>query len=145
VAQAVEPLGVGRLELVAGDDQDMVGQYAPVEVFQNGEGVRSRGRQERVGGAVEDLQRRDVRPEVTVQDEMFNSVGIGHECSRLALVPQPVGVADAVGAVQRAALDVVQTQPALAVLDHLPGTLGQAVDLMAGEQRYGGWHDESPE
>src|SRR5256885_11997918 len=42
---------------------------------------------------------------------------------------------DAVRAVQRAALNVVQAQPALAVLDHLAGTRRQALDLFGVQQR----------
>jgi hypothetical protein len=46
------------------NDQDIIGQPALVEVFQHREGVRPNNRQERIGGAVEQLDRRRVQLEV---------------------------------------------------------------------------------
>jgi len=81
------------------------------------------------------LNRSDVRLEVAVADQPFNRFGVGHQGTRLALVPQAVGMADAVSAIQRAALNVIQAQPALAVLDHLAGTRWQALSLFHVQQR----------
>ena len=97
--------------------------------------MRPDGRQERVRRAVEKLNRGDVRLEEAVADQPLNRFGVGHQGTRLALVPQAVGVPDAVGAVQRAALNVVQAKPALAVLDHLAGTRWQAFNLFPVQQR----------
>jgi hypothetical protein len=116
------------------------GQRAGIQVFQHREGVRPHGRQERIGRPVEDLQRRGVCPEVAVADQLLDGLGVGHEGTRLSLVPQSVRVPDAVGAVQRAALDVIQAQPALAVFDDIAGADGQAVYLVSAEERYGGGH-----
>jgi|GEM_PF-6507285 len=121
-AQLVEPVGVLGLEAVPRDHENVVGQPAGVQVFQHGEGVRSDRRQERLGRPVEQLHGRDVRREVAVPHQLLDRLGVGHERSRYPLIPQAVGVADAVCAVQRAALDVVEAEAALAVLDHLPCT-----------------------
>jgi hypothetical protein len=40
-----------------------------------------------------------VRLEVPVIDQFFDGLGVGHEGARLSLIPQTVGVADAVCAV----------------------------------------------
>jgi hypothetical protein len=133
VPELVEPLDVVGLHRVPGDDQHVVAQLALVEVFQHREGVRSDVRQKRVGGSVEHLNRRHVRLEVPVIDQFFDSLGVAHEGARLSLIPQPVGVTDAVGAVQRAPLDVVEAEAALAVLDDFPGTLRQSVDLFPAQ------------
>ncbi len=101
----------------------MVAQPVPVQVFKYGEGVRPDTRQEGVGGSVEELDRRHVRLEVAVSHQFIGCLSIRHECAGSSLAPQAVGVPDAVGAVQRAILDVVQAQAALSVLDHLTGTL----------------------
>ena len=76
-----------------------------------------------------------MRLKVTVADQPLHRFGVGHQGARLALIPQAVGVPDAVRAVQRAALNVVQAQPALAVLDHLAGTPPAGAHLFAVQQR----------
>jgi hypothetical protein len=122
--ELVKPVNVVGLELVARDDQDVVGQLALVQVFEHSEGVRPDLRQERIGRPVEQLDRRDMRLEVAVTDQLLNRLGVGHERDGLVLAPQAVGVPDAVGAAQRAALDVVETQAALPVLHYITGTVG---------------------
>lgn len=67
-------------------------------------------------------------------DQLLDRLGARHESTRHPLIPQAVGMPDAVRAVQRAPLDVVQAEPALAVLDHLTGTLRKPIDLLPGEQ-----------
>lgn len=47
-----------------------------------------------------------------MRDELFYRFSIGHEGARLPLVPKPVGMPDAVGTIEWAALDVIQAQPA---------------------------------
>jgi hypothetical protein len=122
------------------DDEDVVAKSAYIKVFEYSEGVRPDGRQARVGRAVEKLERRDVGLEVPVTDELIDSFSIAHQGARLALVPESVGVADAVGAVQRTPLHVVQTQPTLAVLNDLSGALGQPIDLVPAKQWDDGTH-----
>jgi hypothetical protein len=67
-------------------------------------------------------------------DELFDRFGVRHQGARLTLIPQAVGVPDAVGAVQRTALDVIQAQTALAVLDDFAGTAGEFSDLLSVKQ-----------
>src|SRR5208337_1678061 len=112
----------------------MVGKPTLVEVFEHGEGMRPDCWQERIGGPVKELDRRQVGLEVAVTDELLDGFGIAHQGARLALIPQSVGVPDAVGAVQRTALDVVEAQAALAVLDNLTGAIGQARELRLAQE-----------
>src|SRR5262249_14277887 len=123
VQETIQPLGVAGLELMPRDDQYVIPQPASVKVFEHGEGVRPHRRQERIGGPVEKLERRNVGPEVAVTDERATRLVVRHKSPRLALIPQAVGMADAVGAVQRTALDVIQAQAALAVLDDFAGSV----------------------
>jgi hypothetical protein len=104
-------------------------------VLEYGEGVRPDLRKERLGRPVEELNRCDVRLEVAMVHQLLDSSGIGHESARLILIPQAVGVADAVSAAERAPLDVIQGQAALAVLDHVTGAVGQAIYLVSGQKR----------
>jgi hypothetical protein len=67
--------------------------------------------------------------------ELFDGFSIAHQGTQFPLLAETADMADAVGAVQRTALDVVQAQPALAVLDDLTGPLGQPVNLLSAEQR----------
>ena len=75
-----------------------------------------------------------MRLEVAVIGQFFHRFGITHEGARHPLNPQAVGVPDAVGAVQRTALDVVETEAAFAVLHDFTDTFGQAVDLIPAQQ-----------
>jgi len=129
-----------RFHGVPRDDQDVVAQATPIKVFEHREGMRPHGWQKGIGCPVEELERRDVSLEVAVAHELGHCVGIGQQGARLALIPQALGMADAVGAVQRAALDVVQAQPALAVLDDFAGALGQAGALRWRQQGDNGAH-----
>ena len=104
--KAAEPVDVPWHHLMPRDDQDVIGQLAAVEVFQHSERVWPHYRQERVCCPVEELDRRQMRLEVPMVHQLPDRFGVGHEGARLALVPQAVGVADAVRAVQRATLDV---------------------------------------
>ena len=144
VLQPVQALDVVRLELVARDDEDVVGQLAPIQVLENGEGVRAHLRQEWFRRAVEQLHRRDVRLKLSVLDQLADRVGVGHQRDRLVLVPQSVGVPDAVRTPERTPLNVVQAQAALAVLHDLLRTCGQPGDLIAAEQGYRRDHGLSP-
>lgn len=74
-----------------------------------------------------------MRLEIRVLDQVLNGFAVRHDGARHPLVPQPVGVADAVGAVQRTALDVIEAQTALAVLDHRAGPPRQPLDLVGRE------------
>lgn len=65
------------------------------------------------------LDRRHVRDEVLMVDQLVHRFGVRHEGTRYPLVPQPVGVADAVGAVQRAPLDVARPLRYSAGLDRV--------------------------
>jgi hypothetical protein len=69
-----------------------------------------------------------------MSNQCFDGLSVGHERSRLAVIPQPVGVPDAVGAIQRAALDVVEGKAGLAVFDDFPRPVGQLLHLVPGEQ-----------
>ncbi|WP_206443140.1 hypothetical protein [Candidatus Protofrankia californiensis] len=140
MVERVESVDVLGLHLVPRDDEHVVSQLASVEVFQHGEGVRPDDRQERVSRPVEHLNRRHVRLEVTVIDQFLHRLGVGHERTRYPLIPQAVGMPDAVGTVQRAALNVVQAQAALAVLHDFAGLLGQMVDLIPAQQGNTGGH-----
>jgi len=111
-----------------------------VEVFEHGEGVRPDDRQERIGCPVEHLNRRHMRLEVPVIDELFDGLSVRHEGARYPLVPQAVGVADTVGAVQRTPLDVVQAESALAVLHDFTSTVGKSFDLFPAQQGNTGGH-----
>jgi hypothetical protein len=84
--------------------------------------MRSNRRQKRVGCSVENLHRCHVRLEVPVTHQLLDGLGVGHEGARHSLIPQALGVPDAVCAVQRATLNVVEAEAALAVLDHFAGT-----------------------
>jgi len=106
--QGVEAGAVLRINPVPGDDQHVVAQSAAVEVFQHGERVVLDLRQERVSGPVEHLHRRHVPLEVRVSDQQFDRFGVGHQRAGLPQVPCPVGMPDAVGAVQRAPHHMVQ-------------------------------------
>ena len=117
------------------DDQHVVAEATPIKVFEHGEGVRSHGRQERISRAVEKLERRHVGLEVAVRHELGYGVGIAHLSTWLTLIPQAVGVPDAVGTVQRTTLDVVQAEAALAILDNFAGALGQTGKLRWRQQR----------
>ena len=57
--------------------------------------------------------------EVPMAYQRLDCFGVGHEGVWLVLIPQAVGVPDTVRAAQRAALDVVQAEAALAVLHDL--------------------------
>lgn len=72
--------------------------------------------------------------------QLFDGFSIAHQGTQLPLLAETADMADAVGAVQRTALDVVQAQPALAVLDDLTGALGQPVNLLSAEQLDDGTH-----
>ncbi len=85
--ELVQALEVFRLHLVPGDDEDVIGQAALVEVFQHGEGVWPNHRQERVGGPVEHLHRGHVRLEVPMSHQLFDGLGVAHERPRYALIP----------------------------------------------------------
>ena len=135
VHQLIQPPDIGGLHLVPRDDQHMVPQAPAVQVGQHRQRVRPDRRQERVRRPVQHLDRGHVRPEVPVADQPLHRLGVGHQGARLALIPQAVGVPQAVRAIQRAALNVVQAQPALAVLHHLTGTLRQARSLLPVQQR----------
>ncbi len=87
VPELVQALAVFRLHLVPGDDEDVIGQPALVEVFQHSEGVRADDRQERVGCPVEHLHRGHVRLEVPVSHQLFDGPGVAHERPRYALIP----------------------------------------------------------
>ncbi|MGH3795275.1 MAG: hypothetical protein ACRDSP_10330 [Pseudonocardiaceae bacterium] len=134
VPKLVQSVDVFRLHLVPRDDQDMIGQASLAQIFQHCEGMRPDDRQERVGGPVKHLHRGYVRLEVPVIDQLFDGLGVGHERTWHPLIPQAVGMPDAVGAVQRAALDVVQAEAALAVLHDFASALGQFVDLIPAQQ-----------
>jgi hypothetical protein len=69
-----------------------------------------------------------------VVQEILDGVGVVHERTWLPLIPQSVGVPDPVRTVQRATLDVVQAEAALAVLHNFAGTLRQLVDLIPAQQ-----------
>jgi hypothetical protein len=71
---------------------------------------------------------------MSVADQFLDGLGIGHERLWHPLIPQPVGVPDAVRAVQRTALDVVQAEAALPVFDNLAGSSRQLLDLIPAEQ-----------
>jgi hypothetical protein len=135
IHELIQPPDVAGFHLVAGDDEHVVPQAPAIEIGQHCQRVRPDSRQKRIRRTVEDLHRGDVRLKVTVADQPLHGFGIGHQRTWLALVPQAVGVPDAVGAVQRATLNVIQAQPALAVLDHLTRTRWQALDLMPVQQR----------
>ncbi len=134
VLECIEPVDVCRLHLMARNDQDVIGHPAAVEVFQHGEGVRPNGGKERVGRPVEHLDRRHMRLEVAMVDQLFDGLRVGHQGTRHPLIPEAIGVSDAVRAVQGAALDVVQAESALAVLDNLAGACGKSVDLFPAQQ-----------
>jgi hypothetical protein len=136
VLEPIESVDVLGLHVVPGDDEYVVRQLPDVQVLQHREGVRPDHRQERVGGAVEHLHRRDVRLEVPMTDQFFDGFCVAHERTRYALVPQAVGVPDAVRAVQRAPLNVVQAEPALAVLHDFAGTLGHLLYLILSQKLY---------
>jgi hypothetical protein len=140
VDEPVQPFGVIGLHGMPRDDEHMIAQAAPVEVFEYGEGVWPHKRQERIGCPVEELERRHVGLEVAVADELDHRLGVGHESARLALVPQTVGVPDAVGTIQRTALNVIQAETTLAVLDNFAGALGQTPKLGWRQQWNGGAH-----
>jgi hypothetical protein len=114
------------------DDQHVVGEPPSVKVFQHGKRVRPDDRQKRIGRPVEQLDRRNVRLEIAMGHQRLDRIGITHEGARLILIPQAVGVADAVGAAKWTALDVIQGQAALAVLDHVTSALGQAGSQVFG-------------
>lgn len=132
--ELVEPVDVVRLHVVPRDDQHVIHQLALVEVFQHGESVRPDDRQERVCGPVEHLNRRHMRLEIPMVDQLLDGFGISHEGAWHPLIPQVVGVTNAVRAVQRAPLYVVQAETALAVLHGVAGTFGQLVDLLPAQQ-----------
>src|SRR5260370_28160327 len=112
----------------------MIAQSAPVEAPQQRERMLTHPRQNGITRAVEQLEWRDVRCEVPVADQLLDRLVIAHQDPRLQLIPQPVRVPYAVGAAQRATLDVVQAQARLAVLHHLPGALRQRLDLLSRKQ-----------
>lgn len=68
-------------------------------------------------------------------DKLLDGFRVGHQGAPLQLIPEPVSVADAVGAAQRAALGVVQAESALAVLNDFAGTIRQLVELLPTDQR----------
>ena len=81
----------------------------------------------------------------TTVENIFRDSKLGaalrhHQGTWLALIPQAVGVPDAIGAVQRAALNVVQAEAALAVLDNFAGALGQTRKLGWRQQWDSGAH-----
>ncbi len=49
--------------------------------------MRPHGWQERIGGPVKELDRRQVGLEVAVTDELLDGFGIGYQGARLPLVP----------------------------------------------------------
>lgn len=107
---------------MARDDQYVIPETPGVKILEHGQGVWPNTRQERVSCPVEELQRRDVRPEIPVRHELLNRLGVGSQGTRRALIPEAVRVPDAVGTVQRAPLDVIQAQAALSVLDDFTRT-----------------------
>ena len=66
---------------------------------------------------------RHVRLEVPMIHQYFDGLCIRQQGAWLPLIPQPVGVPDAIGAVQGTTLDMVQAEAALAVLNHVAGSL----------------------
>jgi len=135
IHELIQPPYIAGLHLVPCDDKHVVPQAPAVEIGQHRQRVRPDGGQERVSRAVENLNRCDMRLKVMVADQPLNGFGVGHQSARLTLIPQAVGVPDAVSAIQRAALNVVQAQPALAVLHHLAGARWQALSLLFAQQR----------
>lgn len=136
VTKLVEPLGIVLLHGAARDDDQVVAQSPRIQIFEHRERVGPDLRQERVSGAVEELERRGVRLEVGMGHQLLDGLSVAHDGPRLALVPEAVGVADAEGAVQWAALDVVQAEARLAVLHHFAGARGQLVYLVLAQERY---------
>ena len=106
--EAVEDRAVLGSDVPAGDHQHVVAQAEPVKVLQHGEGVRLDDRQERVGGAVEHLDRGHVGLEEPVADQELNGVLIRHERPRGLHGKTVEQVAHTIGAVQGAPDDVVE-------------------------------------
>ena len=66
----------------------MVGKPTLVEVFEHGEGMRPDGWQERIGGPVKELDRRQVGLEVAVTNELLD----GFRPSRIVRVEFAISV-----------------------------------------------------
>ncbi|HET9895503.1 MAG TPA: hypothetical protein VFQ44_11290 [Streptosporangiaceae bacterium] len=121
--EMIQPLGVAGLELVPRDDQYVIPQPALAKVFEHGEGVRPHRGQERIGGPVEKLKRRNVGLEVAVADELADRLVVRHERPRLGLTPEAVGVADAVGAVRFASCSASSRGTTMLMVSALPSVL----------------------
>lgn len=75
--------------------------------------------QQWVGGAIEKLQRRDVRHEKPVGGELSHRLLVAEERRRRFHLIVPEQVAHAVGTIQRATDDMIQTKARLPILDRI--------------------------
>jgi hypothetical protein len=135
VVEAVEDVAVLGFHTPPGDDEHVVGQALLVQRPQHREQVWLDHRQHRVRGAVEQLDRRLVRAEVPVPGQRGDGFLVAHQPPRRLQLEVVEQVPHAVAAVERAADDVVQRQPGLAVLDHVGEGGLHAGDLLAGQQQ----------
>jgi hypothetical protein len=76
-----------------------------------------------------------VRLKVTVTHQLIDRFGVRHQRARLPLIPQPVGMPDAVRTTQWTTLNVIQGQTAFAVLHDLTRTLWKPLNLLPTQQR----------
>jgi hypothetical protein len=79
VPQLVQPVNIVGLQLVSRDNQDVVGQLALVQLFEHNVGVWADLRQERLGRPVEHLNRRDMRLEIAVVDQLVHGLRVKHQ------------------------------------------------------------------
>ncbi|MGH3709373.1 MAG: hypothetical protein ACRDRQ_15005 [Pseudonocardiaceae bacterium] len=71
-----------------------------------------------------------------VVDQLLDGLVVEHQRTRLPHIPDAVSVADAIPAVGRTPLNVVQRQPRLAVFDNLACTWREPSELICREQLY---------
>jgi hypothetical protein len=133
--QGLQFVHVGAGHLEPGDDQHMIGQAEAVKRAQVPEQVWFDAGQKRVGSLIQELERRDVRPERVMAGEHADGLIIIAQqvwCIDLEVPPE---LADTVPAIQWAADDVIQAQAAFAIADDQRHIRVQGSLLIGGHQR----------
>jgi hypothetical protein len=87
ICQLAKQGDVFRLHLVASNREYVIAEATGIKIAEHGQGAWPHAGQERVGGPVEDLQWRVMRPEVAVRHELLDGHVIEHEGAGYKLVP----------------------------------------------------------
>ncbi len=113
--EPIEPRNILGSYLPSSYNEHMVRQGFSVEETERLEEVLLYSRQEGIGRAIEQLYWRSVRPKGSMRNKLLHGIGVACDEVRLLHVEVIEEMPDAIGAVQWATDDMIETEPRLSI------------------------------